>query len=69
VLSHTGWTDYILPTDPKTGGSGEPGMAEDVAVALAQKGVLTVGSDTWGVDVIHRKKRPPISRPRNPDQG
>lgn len=32
-------------------------MAEDVAVALAKKGVLAVGSDTWGVDVIPPEKK------------
>jgi len=57
VLFHTGWTDYILPADPKAWVSGEPGMAEDVAVALAKKGVLAVGSDTWGVDVIPPEKK------------
>jgi len=57
VLFHTGWTDYILPADPKAWVSGEPGMAEDVAVDLAKKGVLAVGSDTWGVDVIPPEKK------------
>jgi len=57
VLFHTGWTDHVLHADPKAWGSGEPGMAKDVAVALAEKGVLAVGADTWGVDVIPPEKK------------
>ena len=52
VIFHTGWIEHVLPTDPKTWGSSEPGMAEDVAVYMASKKVIAVGADTWGVDVI-----------------
>lgn len=52
VLFHTGWTDAKLQSDPQAWGSAEPGLAPEVATWLASKGVLAVGADTWGVDVI-----------------
>ena len=52
VLFHTGWTDAMLEKDPKTWGSTEPGISEEVAHYLADKNVLAVGADTWGVDVV-----------------
>lgn len=52
VIFHTGWIEHVLPTDPKTWGSSEPGMAEDVAEYMASKKVIAVGADTWGVDVV-----------------
>ena len=32
--------------------SGEPGQAEEVAQYLADKGVVAVGADTWGLDPL-----------------
>lgn len=60
VLFHTGWTDNVLPKDPETWVSGEPGIAEEVATYLAEKNVLAVGADTWGLDPIppHKDGRP-----------
>ena len=63
VLFHTGWTDHVLPNDPKTWVSGEPGIAEEVATYLAEKNVLAVGADTWGLDPI------PPHKPGRPFQG
>jgi len=51
VLFHTGWTDAMLNTDPQAWVSGAPGQSEEVAIYLAQKGVVAVGADTWGLDV------------------
>lgn len=52
VLFHTGWTEAMLEKDPKKWGSTEPGISEEVAQYLADKHVLAVGADTWGVDVV-----------------
>ena len=52
VLFHTGWTDARLKQDPLAWASGEPGQSEAVADYLADRKVVAVGADTWGVDVI-----------------
>ncbi len=52
VLFHTGWTDTYLKTEPKKWVSGEPGQSEEVAEYLAEKNVIAVGSDTWGLDPV-----------------
>lgn len=52
VLFHTGWTDAKLASDPIAWASAEPGQSEEVARYLAAKGVVAVGADTWGVDVV-----------------
>jgi kynurenine formamidase len=52
VLFHTGWTDGKLASDPQAWIAGEPGQSEEVARYLAQKNVVAVGADTWGVDVF-----------------
>jgi kynurenine formamidase len=52
VLFHTGWTDAKLTADPDTWVSVEPGISEAVARYLADKNVVAVGADTWGVDVV-----------------
>lgn len=52
VLFHTGWTEAMLEKDPQKWGSTEPGISEEVAQYLADKNVLAVGADTWGVDVV-----------------
>jgi len=60
VLFHTGWTKHVLPADPAAWGGGEPGIAEEVATYLAEKRVIAVGADTWGLDPIppHKQGRP-----------
>lgn len=52
VLFHTGWTENMMTQDPQTWGSQEPGISEEVAQYLADKNVVAVGADTWGVDVV-----------------
>ena len=52
VLFHTGWTDAKFKSDPDLWGSIEPGQSPEVAEYLASKGVVAVGADTWGLDVI-----------------
>lgn len=52
ILFHTGWIDHVLPTDPKTWGSVEPGLVEDAVEYLAGISPLAVGADTWAVDAI-----------------
>jgi len=52
VLFHTGWTDAKLKSDPATWVSVEPGISAAVAQYLADKNVVAVGADTWGVDVV-----------------
>ena len=52
VLFHTGWTDAKLDSDPEAWVSGEPGQSEEVAQYLADKNVIAVGADTWGLDVV-----------------
>jgi kynurenine formamidase len=51
VLFHTGWTDAKLESDPQAWIAGEPGESEEVAQYLADKRVIAVGADTWGVEV------------------
>ncbi|RLA41766.1 MAG: cyclase family protein [Gammaproteobacteria bacterium] len=52
VLFHTGWTDAMMAKDPQTWGSKEPGISEATAKYLAEKNVVAVGADTWGVDPV-----------------
>lgn len=63
VLFHTGWTDAKLASDPQAWVSGEPGQSEEVAQYLADKKVIAVGADTWGLDVV------PPQHPERPFQG
>lgn len=51
VLFHTGWLN-IMDSDPARFMSGEPGLGLDGARYLAELGVVAVGSDTWGVEVL-----------------
>ena len=51
VLFHTGWLG-LSETDPERFMSGEPGIGIDGARYLAKLGVVAVGSDTWGVEVL-----------------
>lgn len=51
VLFNTGWL-HVLDTDPERFGKVEPGLGVDGAKYLAEKGVMAVGADTWGVEAI-----------------
>lgn len=51
VLFHTGWLS-LAETDPKRFMSGEPGLGVDGARYLAGLGVVAVGADTWGLEVL-----------------
>ena len=51
VLFHTGWVS-LIGKDDKRYGAGEPGLGVDGAKYLVGKGVLAVGADTWGLEVL-----------------
>lgn len=51
VLFHTGWVS-LIGKDDKRYNSGEPGLGVDGAKYLASKGVVAVGADTWGLEVV-----------------
>lgn len=51
VLFHSGWLD-ILDTDPARYAKGEPGVGLSGAQYLANKNVMAVGADTWGVEAL-----------------
>jgi kynurenine formamidase len=51
VLFHTGWGS-LIGKDNKRFNSGEPGVGVDGAKYLTGKGVVAVGADTWGLEVI-----------------
>ena len=51
VLFHTGWLN-VMESDPVRFMGGEPGLGLDGARYLAELGVVAVGSDTWGVEVL-----------------
>ena len=51
VLFHTGWVS-LIGKDDKRYNSGEPGVGVDGAKYLVGKGVVAVGADTWGVEVV-----------------
>ena len=51
VLFHTGWLN-LVGVDNARFGKGEPGLGVDGAQYLADQGVVAVGSDTWGVEVV-----------------
>ncbi|MGF1456744.1 MAG: cyclase family protein [Alphaproteobacteria bacterium] len=51
VLFHTGWQS-LAETDPERFLAGEPGLGADGARYLASLGVVAVGADTFGLDVI-----------------
>ena len=52
VLFHTGWTEAKLESAPTEWGSVEPGILPEVAQMLADRNVMAVGADTWGLDVV-----------------
>jgi len=51
VLFHTGWLN-VADDDKERFMKGEPGLGVDGAKYLADLGVVAVGSDSWGVEVI-----------------
>jgi kynurenine formamidase len=51
VLFHTGWIS-LIGKDDKRYNSGEPGLGVDGAKYLVGKGVVAVGADTWGLEVL-----------------
>lgn len=51
VIFHTGWMS-IIASDPARFGKAEPGLGLDGARFLASRGVVAVGADTWGVEVV-----------------
>lgn len=55
VIFHTGWLS-LIEKDPKRYGAAEPGVGREGARYLVSKGVVAVGADTWGVEVIPFEK-------------
>jgi kynurenine formamidase len=51
VIFYTGWTQ-LIGKDDKRYGSVEPGLGVDGANYLASLGVVAVGADTWGLEVL-----------------
>jgi kynurenine formamidase len=51
VLFHTGWVS-LIGKDDKRYNAAEPGLGVDGAKYLASKGVVAVGADSWGVEVV-----------------
>ncbi len=51
VIFHTGWIS-LIGKDNKRYGAAEPGLGIDGARYLVSKGVVAVGADTWGLEVV-----------------
>jgi kynurenine formamidase len=51
VLFHTGWVS-LIGKDDKRYNAGEPGLGVDGAKYLVGKGVVAVGADSWGLEVV-----------------
>ena len=51
VIFHTGWIS-LIGKDDKRYGAGEPGLGVEGAKYLVSKGVVAVGADTWGLEVL-----------------
>lgn len=51
VIFHTGW-QVLASADPQRFLQGEPGLDVEGAEYLAGLGVVAVGADTWGLDVL-----------------
>jgi kynurenine formamidase len=51
VLFHTGWTS-LIGKDDKRYNTAEPGLGVDGAKYLVGKGVVAVGADNWGLEVL-----------------
>ena len=54
VLFHSGWLDLLdgESPDPERYVSVEPGLGKSGAEMLAEIGVVAVGADTWGLEVV-----------------
>ncbi|KAJ8907191.1 hypothetical protein NDN08_003672 [Rhodosorus marinus] len=54
VLLHTGWIEHGWGANVNNGlfNSGEPGIGMEAGKYLADSGVVLVGADTWGVEVM-----------------
>ena len=55
VIFHTGWLS-LIDKDPKRYAAAEPGLGREGARHLVSKGVVAIGADTWGLDVIPFEK-------------
>ncbi len=62
VLFHTGW-QALAASDPERFLAGEPGLGAGGAEYLAGLGVVAVGADTWGLDVIPGEPKPDGGQP------
>jgi len=51
VLFHTGWLN-LVGEDNERFGKAQPGLGVDGAEYLADQGVVAVGADNWGLEVI-----------------
>ena len=51
VVFHTGWLS-LIGQDNARYGKAEPGLGVEGARYLISKGVVAVGADTWGVEVV-----------------
>ena len=51
VLFHTGWVS-LIGKDDKRYNSGEPGLGVEGAKYLTSKGVVAIGADSWGLEVV-----------------
>ena len=54
VLFHSGWLNLLdgENADPQRFGAVEPGLGVSGAEYLAEIGVMAVGADTWGMEVV-----------------
>ena len=55
VLFYTGWTK-LIGKDNKRYNNGEPGLGVEGARYLAGLGVVAIGADTWGLEVVPFEK-------------
>jgi kynurenine formamidase len=55
VLFYTGWTK-LIGKDNKRYNAGEPGLGVDGAKYLTSLGVVAIGADTWGLEVVPFEK-------------
>jgi len=51
VLFHTGWLSLVGKDDARFM-AGEPGLGVEGAKFLASRGVVAIGADTWGLEVL-----------------
>jgi hypothetical protein len=55
VLFHTGW-QALVGKDNKRFMAAEPGLGKEGAEYLVSKGVVAIGADTWGLEVLPFEK-------------